>query len=278
MARSSGSSEIAIGLIDGPVALDHPELADADIRVTGTAGAACSVSSSVACQHGTFVAGMLTARRGSEAPAICPNCTLLVRPIFPEKSTKNGDMPSATPLELATALSETVAAGARVINLSAALLRPDSAGVRELQQALDSAAARGVITVAAAGNQASVGSSVITRHPWVIPVAGCDQNGNPIRGSNFGASIGKRGLCAPAEDITSLGSDGSLRSFGGTSAAAPFVTGTIALLWSAFPAASATRIRLALTQASGLRRNTVVPPLLDAAAAYQYLAVDGGGR
>ena len=272
MERSSGSSQIAIGLIDGPVAIDHPDLAGGQIRVAGTAGAACSLSGSVACQHGTFVAGILMAQRSSPAPAICPGCTLLVRPIFPESKSGNGGMPTATPRELAAAIQETVAAGARVINLSAALLNPDSGGVRQLQAALDFAAARNVITVAAAGNQASIGSSVITRHPWVIPVAGCDLRGNPMPESNFGSSIGKRGLCAPAENITSLGTDGNSRSFGGTSAAAPFVTGTIALLWSAFPAATATQIRVALLQATGVRRGTIVPPLLDANAAYQAMA------
>ena len=272
MARSSGSSDIAIGLIDGPVAIDHPDLADAHIRVTGTASAACSLSSSVACQHGTFVAGMLTARRGSSSPAICPGCTLLVRPIFPEKNSKNGDMPSATPLELAAAIRETVAAGARVINLSAALLRPDSAGVQELQQALDFAAARGVITVAAAGNQGTVGSSAITRHPWVIPVVGCDLQGRPTRESNLGSSIGRRGLAAPGENITSSGTEGKPGTFHGTSAAAPFVTGTIALLWSEFPNASSARVWLAITQASLVSRRRITPPLLDAWAAYQTLS------
>jgi subtilisin family serine protease len=272
MARSSGSSDIAIGLIDGPVAIDHPDLADAHIRVTGTAGAACSLSSSVACQHGTFVAGMLTASRRSSAPAICPGCTLLVRPIFPEKNTKNGDMPSATPLELAAAIRDTVAAGARVINLSAALLRPDSAGVQELQQAQDFAAARGVITVAAAGNQGTVGSSAITRHPWVIPVVGCDLQGRPTMESNLGSSIGRRGLAAPGENITSLGTEGKPGTFHGTSAAAPFVTGAIALLWSEFPNASAARIWLAITQASLVSRRRITPPLLDAWAAYQTMS------
>jgi hypothetical protein len=123
MARSSGRSQVVIGLIDGPIAMNHPDLSRANIReVHGPQGASCSLASSVACMHGTFVAGMLLARRGSSAPSICPDCTLLVRPIFPEASAVNGAMPSATPTELATAIVETIKAGARVINLSAALL------------------------------------------------------------------------------------------------------------------------------------------------------------
>jgi subtilisin family serine protease len=181
-------------------------------------------------------------------------------------------MPAATPVELAAAIRETVEAGARIINLSAALLQPTAVGVQRLQEALDFTASRSAITVAAAGNQGTVGSSAITRHPWVIPVAGCSLNGQPLSESNYGSSIGRRGLCAPGEQVVSLGSDGQPRQFGGTSAAAPFVTGTIALLWSQFPSATASQIKSALLHAGGNRRNTVVPPILDAAAAYQAMA------
>jgi subtilisin family serine protease len=271
MRRTGGNREISVGLIDGPVNASHPDLAGSNIQeIPGTNRGTCARTSSTACMHGTFVAGILSARRGSSAPAICPGCPLLVRPIFAEAASDNGDMPSATPAELAAAIVETVNAGARVINLSAALLQPSGREELELVQALDFAAARGVITVAAAGNQGTVGSSAITRHPWVIPVAGCDGGGRPIGESNFGSSIGRRGLSAPAQDIASLGTNGQPRSFHGTSAAAPFVTGTIALLLSEFPSATDTEVKLALLQ--GGRRGSVVPPVLDAAAAYQRMA------
>ncbi len=271
MRRTAGKREISVGLIDGPVNASHPDLAGSNIQeIPGALRGTCARASSTACMHGTFVAGILSARRSSSAPAICPDCTLLVRPIFAEAASADGDMPSATPAELAAAIVETVNAGARVINLSAALLQPSGKGERELVQALDFAAARGVITVAAAGNQGTVGSSAITRHPWVIPVAGCDGSGRPIGESNFGSSIGRRGLSAPAQDISSLGTNGEPRSFHGTSAAAPFVTGTIALLLSEFPSATDTDVKLALLQ--GGRRSSVVPPVLDAAAAYQRMA------
>jgi subtilisin family serine protease len=61
-------------------------------------------------------------------------------------------------------------------------------------------------------------------------------------------------------------------TLGGTSVATPFVTGAIALLWSEFPAATAAEVKLAVTQSNGVRRTTVVPPLLDAWAAYQVMA------
>jgi hypothetical protein len=88
MSLTSGRSEIVVGMVDGPVAADHPDLAVTNIQeLPGKTGAACAQISSAACVHGTFVAGILSAKRGSAAPAICPDCTLLVNPVFSEAAT-----------------------------------------------------------------------------------------------------------------------------------------------------------------------------------------------
>jgi subtilisin family serine protease len=279
MKLSHGSPDITVALIDGPVVLEHPELAGATIReIPGKLNGTRGRNASIACTHGTFVAGMLSARRGSAAPAICPGCTLLLRPIFTETVKGSGQAPSATPEGLAEAIVDCVDAGAHVINLSSALVHPSSKGECALSEALNHAARRSVITVAAAGNQGMVGSSAITGHPWVIPVAACDLQGKPLRESNLGSSIGRRGLSAPGENVTSLGTNGQPRTFCGTSAAAPFVTGAIALLWSEFPNATATVLKLAMMQKSLARRGSIAPPVLDAWAAYQAMASAQRGR
>ena len=272
MERTSGSPELKIGLIDGPVVTQHPDLAGEHLReIPGNNGGACTQANSAACLHGTFVAGILSAKRGSVAPAICPNCTLLVRPIFAETTAANGEMPSAMPEELAQAILDCIDAGARVLNVSAALAQPSIKNERALEEALDQAARRGVIVIVAAGNQGTLGSTAITCHPWVIPVVGYDLQGRPMNHSNLGSSIGRRGLGAPGDRITSIGANGKPLTLGGTSAAAPFVTGAIALLWSEFPTATATEMKFAATHAYIPRRTTVVPPLLDAWAAYQVM-------
>jgi subtilisin family serine protease len=260
-----------VGLIDGPIAIGHSGLAGESIREVTGAAAACAQATSAACRHGTFVAGILCAKRGSIAPAICPACTLLIRPVFTEAVTGNLESPSAEPEELAAAILACIEAGARVINLSLALMQSSVQARLALLQALDHSAQRGVIIVAAAGNQGTVGSTVITAHPWVIPVAACDLRGKPVNESNLGHSIGRRGLLAPGEQITSLGSEGKPFTLGGTSAAAPFVTGAIALIWSLFPSASAAGLRLAFVQARARMRTNVTSPLLNAWAAYQAL-------
>jgi hypothetical protein len=69
MARTTGRAEIVVGLIDGPVSRDHPDLAGASIReVAGARKANCFRLESAACFHGTFVAGILFGRRQSAAP------------------------------------------------------------------------------------------------------------------------------------------------------------------------------------------------------------------
>ena len=279
MKRTSGNREVVIGLIDGPVLTHHPDLSSEHLReVPGQNGSTCTQTTSAACLHGTFIAGILSAKRNTSAPAICPDCTLIVRPIFSETTSGSESIPSATPQELVAAILGCLDAGVRVINMSLALAHPSTKGEQALDEALNHAARRGVLIVAAAGNQGALGSSAITRHPWVIPVVACDRMGRPLSESNLGSSIGRRGLSAPGAGITSLGTTGQPLTLGGTSVAVPFVTGAIALLWSEFPAANAAQIKLAVTQAYQPRRVSVVPPLLNGEAAYQNLSATYGRR
>jgi subtilisin family serine protease len=278
MERTSGSRDVRIGLVDGPVATNHVDLADQSLcAMSGSTGViTCSPANRAACMHGTFIAGILSARRNSASPAICPNCTLLIHPIFTEATSGRLHMPSATPQELAAAIIACIDEGARVINLSLALERPSIRGDAVLEDALNQAMRRGVIVVAASGNQGTVGSSVITRHPWVTPVVACDAQGRPLNDSNLSGSIGRRGLRAPGEGVTSLSSEGQSLILGGTSVATPFVTGAIALLWSEFLAATAAEIKLAITLSHRHRKASVTPPLLDAWGAYELLKMRTG--
>ncbi|WP_234353005.1 S8 family peptidase [Streptomyces sp. NRRL B-1140] len=284
MERTPGRSNIAVGLIDGRVARDHPDLRGHPVRELHPAQQGGCGADDPCCAHGTFVAGILSARRGSAAPGICPHCTLLSRPVFSSRPATSAGAPEygclsgARAEELAAAIVETVDAGARVLNLSLAQAEPSSGRHRVLDEALDHAANKGVIVVVAAGNHGTLGTSVITRHPWTIPVIACDGDGRPLSLSNLGAEIGRRGLSAPGKDVTSLGSAGKPLRITGTSAAAPFVTGAIALLLSQFPAARPAVVRFAVTRSAAgrHRRGSVAPPLLNAWAAYNALCRDTG--
>jgi subtilisin family serine protease len=271
MAITAGRSDVVIGLIDGPVDAGHPGLIGARLReLTSAPNRGCSLTTSAACRHGTFVAGMLCASRQFLPAAICPGCTLLVRPIFSASGGEAGGMPNAEPEALANAMIDCIRAGASILNLSISLAALSRSANDALAQALNYAASAGVLVVAAAGNDGTIYSSAITHHPWVIPVAACGQAGVPLGTSNLSPSLGRRGLLAPGDRITSLGPNGQPMTLSGTSFAVPFVTGSAALLWSVFPDASAAELKMAIVpQAS--RRAAIVPPMLDAAAAHQRL-------
>jgi subtilisin family serine protease len=172
---------------------------------------------------------------------------------------------------LSDAIIETVNSGARIINLSLGLSGSSLVVYHELEEAYNYAYQKGVIIVAASGNQGSIGHAALLNNKWVIPVAACDHEGKISSMSNFGPSIGVRGLMAPGIDITSTTSGGGYSKLSGTSFAAPFVTGTIALLWSVFPKATSAEIIHSLVRICSNFSRTVIPKLLDAEAAWKFL-------
>jgi hypothetical protein len=91
-------------------------------------------------------------------------------------------MPTASFGDLAAGIVECVDADAWFLNLnlSAATAAPTVRDECVVSDALDYAAARGVIVVAAVGNQGMLGSSGITRHAWTIPVTAFKDDGRPL--------------------------------------------------------------------------------------------------
>ena len=244
LPQARGNPSLRIGLIDGPVDTTHAALQDKPVLHIG--GHALGPGA-IPARHATFIATQLF--------ALCPACTLVSRPIFDRTSSPDPHM-------LADAIVDCLDGGARVVNLSLAV-RFATDVHRGLRDALDHAARSGVLVVAAAGNEGSVGSSAVTQHPWVIPVAACDAEGRVTRESNLGRTIGSRGLLAPAD--ARVGD-----AFRGTSVAAAHVTGVAALLWSLFPTAPASAVHAALRPDASAPR--MVPPRLDASMSYKTLS------
>jgi subtilisin family serine protease len=276
MNISSGHPDIVIGIIDGPVDFSHPAFRESRIKtVKDSQLGVCKNATDIACMHGTFIAGILCSKRGLSIPAICPDCETILSPIFGEEDArsidKNSSFPSATPEELSNAIIETVDAGAKIINLSLGLSTSSLTVYDSLQQAYDYAMQKGVLIVVAAGNQGNIGNTSLINHHWLIPVAACGENGQLDPLSNFGASIGNRGLMAPGVNIRSTYPEGQYAQMNGTSFAAPFVTGAIALLWSLFPNFTSAAIKRSITTGTAFKRRSIIPPLLNAEAALKIL-------
>jgi subtilisin family serine protease len=281
MDISRGHPDILIGVIDGPIDFSHPAFQGSQIKtVRDSQLVACKNATDRACIHGTFVTGMLCAKRGLSAPGICPDCGIIVNPIFgKEKSTVskanynigNTVLPTATPEELSDAIMETIDAGAKIINLSLGLSASSLTAYDKLQQAYDYALRKGVIMIVAAGNQGNIGNISLINHQWLIPVAACDEYGRLHSMSNFGASIGNRGLMAPGVNIKSTYPGGQYGQMSGTSFSAPFVTGGIALLWSMFPKATAAAIISSTKRGTHPSRRSIIPALFNGEAVWKTL-------
>lgn len=265
MQASAGSVRVPIGLVDGPVA-QLPELAS--VRWVGTRPRPDSASAGPAWRHGTAVAGILHAQRGSPAVGVCPQSPLLVRPIFTDVSAQQARSGVAVE-DAGRAIVDCVEAGARIVNLSVAPARLSPGAEHVLEDALAYATRWGVLVLAAAGNHGTVASSALTRHTSVLPVVACDNAGRPTRRSNLGPSLGRRGLRAPGEALATLDPNGEPIGFSGTSAATPVVTGAAALLWSLAPRATLGQLKTVLLGPE--RRSSVTPPLLNAGEACRAL-------
>jgi subtilisin family serine protease len=219
--------------------------------------------------HGSHVAGIIGAEGNNLIGSVGVNWS--VRLMGLKFLDKNGDGNTA---DAAAAIDYAVDEGAKVINASWG----GPAFSNTLYAAVSRAAARGVIFVAASGNEgvdsdASPDYPAAFDLPNVISVAATDPADRLLDFSNFGRR--SVDLAAPGDQVystvpTKINSTG-YASYSGTSMAAPYVSGAAALYWSHAPASSSEQVRNALLQSvdplPSLAGNTVTGGRLNLAKA-----------
>jgi subtilisin family serine protease len=176
--------------------------------------------------HGSGVAGVAAARGDNDDGIAGAAWEVMLMPV---KISEDG---SSTDLTLADGIEYAVDHGADVINVSFAS-PPGSGYSHALSAAVNYAYGRGVLIVAAAGNDAgTVGYPAA--FDSVIAVGATESSDSRWARSNTGSALD---VAAPGNQIISygLGSTEPKYSWSGTSVAAPLVTGTIALMMSADP-------------------------------------------
>jgi subtilisin family serine protease len=215
------ASPVVVAVIDGPydAAALSRVLAYAPVSL---AGGTCGVSPNSACDHGTFIIGLLGAREDAMIPGLCPDCRLIHVPLFIDMSA-----PWASVDELATAIVQAVTAGARLINLSLAILGADSQNHPGLAAALNHAERNGAVLLVAAGNQGRLAMGQLLSHPIAIPVVGVDASQRLLPDSNFGPAISRRGVAALGR-MPGYAPGGGTTAMSGTSVATAVATGTLA--------------------------------------------------
>ena len=200
---------VIVSILDSGIQ-SHPQfddiyIAHIDLAGGGVAGPGAS--------HGTSVASIIT---GSEG--IAPAAELFVIRVLDDEGLGNS-------YDVAQGIVQAVDLGVQIINMSLGVYQDAPL----LRQAVKYADDRGVIMVAAAGNDGYNRMPYPAAYPQVLAVTAVDASGQHALFSNQSKEID---FAAPGVGVLTAKEDKGTTLFSGTSAAAPFVSGTLASLIS----------------------------------------------
>lgn len=274
VARTRGRKDIRIALIDGSVFAAHPSLRDSAITVAHELGS--SHLSIRAQDHATFAASILVGR-GPRVVGLCPESTLLSIPIVDDDLLSGGTTLLDVGTRIGAAIEAAVDFRANLILLGVEFHAISGEPVAQLSHALAAAARAGVRTVVPTGNTGSFLSSDVLRAPAVVPVAWARRDGIPDPRTTTGRTISSRGLLAPGTQVPGALPDDGYGYRSGSSAAAAFVAGCAALLYSLTPIHRRNDVWAALLDPLGIGPNKLmVPRHLDGDASLARLSSERG--
>lgn len=202
---------VVVAVIDNGLAIEHPLFEEANIvfyhdYITGNNNQNINPPNT---DHGTFVTGLIL--------LTAPECTIMPIRAFDE----NGISDQFT---LTKSINWAINHGADIINLSFGTSILDE----PLMEAFEDAHDNGIIMVAASGNDSSNVPLYPASLDHVIAVGSVNAHDSVSVFSNYGAHLD---LVSPGESVYSaLSGEYEWGTWSGTSFAAPFVTGTIALM------------------------------------------------
>ena len=221
-----GLSAVRIGVVDGTPDLAIPALARASLALEPTMRIAEPHGPDA---HGTEICSLLF----GDGMGLAQGCSGLILPVFFPDPRPSHQAPRATQTDIARALYMAVERGAAIVNVSAGQLSATAEASRHLEDALALCERRGVLVVAAAGNDGCACLHVPAAVASVLAVGAMDAAGRPAPTSNFGASYMANGILAPGDgiEVATLGGERVRRS--GSSFATAVVAAVAARLLSA---------------------------------------------
>jgi type VII secretion-associated serine protease mycosin len=233
---------VTVAVIDSGVSPDHPKLSNGKVLpgydfVDNGPGGDCD-----AYGHGTFVAGLIAGRdtreRDSPFSGIAPDALILPLRVIANDREDPGE---STPNRVAAAIDFAIGRKVGVINLS--LYAKDTP---VLAAAIDRARRADIVIVAAAGNGGGSTESEGRRfypaaYDGVLAVAGVDEQGRRAQTSSPGDYVD---VAAPGVDIDgpTVHGGGYVTEAAGTSYAAAYVSGVVAVLRGYYKDVTADRI------------------------------------
>jgi len=224
----------SIGMIDGGVA-PHPALPQGIVQRGFAAGAPAPGD------HGTAIASILVGR--GAVRGVSPQSRLFAADVF-GRDPKGGNA-----LAIAKALGWLTASKVAIVNIS--LAGPDNP---LLAKAIAAANSRGVLMVAAVGNDgAAAPPAYPASYPQVIAVTGVDARGRPLIEAGKARHLD---FAAPGAEVLAATAGGGTARMRGTSYAAPFVAGRLARLAAAGQPGHDRAVALLAAEAHGKARLT----------------------
>ncbi len=218
---ATGTSTVKIAILDTGIDYDHGDLKS---KVVSNTNFTASKSATDRNGHGTHVAGIAAATTNNArgVASIGYSSSLMNVKVLSD----NG---SGYYSWIANGIIFAADNGAKVINMSLG----GSSASQTLQDAIDYAWSKGVVIVAAAGNNNNSTPSYPAYYAHVIAVGATDENDSRASFSNFGDWVD---VAAPGVNILStyphIGRTDRYAYLSGTSMASPFVAGLAALVWN----------------------------------------------
>lgn len=189
--------------------------------------------------HGTSVTSIIAAQHinGVAFLGVAPDAT-----IVPIKQTNTQGDRTGTAEGIARGIDAAIAARARVANISVTVTTPNAT----LRAAMARAAKANLVIVAAAGNDgqndnfAAYPAAYSKQFPNVIAVSASDIHDAIAQFADTGSYVN---VAAPGVGVEVPQPIRGYRTMDGTSFAAPYVTGTVALVLAAHPDMTAAQVR-----------------------------------
>jgi Subtilase family/Bacterial Ig-like domain (group 3)/Autotransporter beta-domain/IPT/TIG domain len=222
--RITQGDNVVIAVIDSEIDSNQPDLVG---RVTNRFDAGCGASSADA--HGTGMAGAIASH--VHLLGVAPHANIIAICAF-----GGAGQPKASSFKIIKGLDYAIQHGARIVNMSFAG-PPDPA----LSQALQIAREKGVLLIAAAGNNGPKSSPLYPgADRSVMAVTATDENNQLFKYANQGKYVT---VAAPGVDILVPAPEGGLQFTTGTSVATANVSGVAALLLAHKPSLKPEEIR-----------------------------------
>ncbi|RXT13608.1 S8 family peptidase [Ammoniphilus sp. CFH 90114] len=231
-----GKEDIVIAVIDTGVDLEHQDFQDK--LVTGYNVISDNNYADDDNGHGTHVAGIISAKTNNTvgiAGVSWHNKIMPIKAMTPEGTGSSFD--------IAKGIKWAADHGAHVINMSVGNYHPSAM----LQEAVRYAYNKGVVLVAASGNDNTDQSSYPAAYPEVISVAAVDSRAQRANFSNYGSYVE---VAAPGVDIPSTYLNNEYAALSGTSMACPHVAGLAGLILSTNPDLGVEDVRKIIQQTS----------------------------